>query len=168
MSQASAPLQQDSRWDRLPERLRPRTVELPGSGDMRVIETTLLVLVGLVLTIATVNDVVRQRGVNERLIVDLRTWRHYTGHDYHNVSVDQELLGGGEASTGDNKDVACGNASPGPPKARTQICLVIHGPTRDGRRPVVGGWYLPPDVEIDGRAARYGCFGPAGRGSCRR
>ncbi len=163
MSQAPTSLEPDRRWDRLPARLRPRTVELPGRGEMWLIETTLLVLVGLVLTIATVNDVARQRDVNERLIADLRTWRHFTAHDYHNVSVDQELLG-----VSSEREVACGNTSPGAPHARTQICLAIWGPVVNGRRSVHGGWYLPAKVEDDVRAERYGCFGAATRGLCPR
>ena len=83
-----------------------------GSGRTRLIETTLLVLAGLLLAIATVNDVARQTHVNHRLIADLRTWRAYTGHDYHNLSISQQLLG--EAS---RREVVCGNTSPGPPKA---------------------------------------------------
>ena len=71
---------------RLPAWLRPRAIELPGSGRMRLIETTLLILVGVLLAVATANDVVRQTHVNHRLIADLRTWRSYTGHDYHNLS----------------------------------------------------------------------------------
>jgi hypothetical protein len=165
MSQASTRLAHD-RWDRLPRRLRPRAVEPVGGPDQRqrwLIETTLLVLVGLLLTIATVNDVARQRSVNERLIADLRTWRQYTGHDYHNIAVDRELFG---QST--QREVACGNTSPGPPKARTQICLAIWGPLVDGRRTVHGGWYLRARAEDDVRSERFGCFGPAARGLCPR
>ncbi len=153
----------DSRgFGRLPRGLRPRSVELAGSGRTRLIETTLLVLAGLLLAVATVNDVVRQTHVNQRLIADLRTWRADTGHDYHNLTIDQTLLG--EAS---RREVVCGNTSPGPPKARTQLCLAIYGPIVDGRRAVHGGWYLPPEVE-DERAYRYGCFGPASQGRCPR
>ena len=43
------------------------------SGRLRLVETTLLVLVALLLTVATVNDLVRQTGINHRLVVDLRT-----------------------------------------------------------------------------------------------
>jgi hypothetical protein len=153
----------EDRWERLPAWLRPRAIELPGSGRMWLIETTLLVLVGLLLAVATVNDVARQTGVNQRLITDLRTWRHYTGHDYHNLSVDQKLLG---VST--QREVVCGNTSPGAPKARTQLCLVIWGPVVDGRRTVHGGWYLPANVEEDVRTVRYGCFGPGSQGMCPR
>jgi hypothetical protein len=132
-------------------------------SQVRLIETTLLVLVGVVLAVATVNDVARQTGVNQRLIADLKTWRHYTGHDYHNLSIDQELLG-----SSSQREVVCGNTSPGAPKATTQICLAIWGTAVDGRRTVFGGWYLPPNVEYDVRSDRYGCFGPASRGICPR
>jgi hypothetical protein len=150
------------RGQRLPGWLRPRSIELPGSGRIRLIETTLLVLVAVLLAVATVNDLVRQTHVNHRLIADLHTWRVYTGHTYHNLSVEQELFG--RAS---QREVVCGNTSPGAPKARTQLCLAIWGPVVNGRRTVHGGWYLPPKTE-DVRARRYGCFGEASRGLCTR
>jgi hypothetical protein len=152
---------EERRWRLLPPWLRPRTVEPRGTGQMRLIETTLLVLVAVVLATATINDLVREAHVNHRLVADLKTWRHYTGHDYHNISVDQETFG---PST--QREVLCGNTSPGAPKTRTQICLEIWGPVVDGRRTVQGGWYLPANVEDDVRAKRYGCFGPAARGLC--
>ena len=148
---------------RLPAWLRPRAIELPGSGRLRLIETTLLILVGVLLAVATANDVVRQTGVNHRLIADLRTWRAYTGHDYHSLSIEQELLG----PTSSEREVICGNTSPGAPKARIQLCLAIWGPVVDGRRAIHGGWYLPAKAEDVG-AKRYGCFGPAARGICPR
>jgi hypothetical protein len=120
-----------------------------------------LVLVALLLAIATVNDVVRQAGVNHRLVADLRTWRQYTHHDYKNVGADQELLG-----TATHRDVVCGNTVPGPPKRRTQICLVVTGPVSRGVRTVSGGWYLPAGIEDNVRSARYGCFGTITRGLC--
>jgi hypothetical protein len=160
----SAPAQpRADAWERLPGWLRPRTVELPGSGSTRLIETTLLVLVGLLLAIATVNDLARQAGVNHRLVADLRTWRTYTHHDYHNVSADQELLG-----IATHRDVVCGNTTPGPPKERTQICLVVSGPTRAGLRRVAGGWYLYANTQDDVRDRRYGCFGSVTAGLCPR
>jgi hypothetical protein len=160
---SEAPLPEERRWEFLPARLRPRTVELRGTGQLRLIETTLLLLVGLVLAIATVNDLAREAGINHRLVADLKTWRHYTGHDYRNISIDQETLGANS-----QREVLCGNTSPGAPKSRTQICLAIWGPVLDGRRAVHGGWYLPANVENDVRADRYGCFGPGTRGLCPR
>jgi hypothetical protein len=161
MNDVSTPVERD-RASGLPTWLQPRRSELPGSGRLRLVETTLLVLLGVLLAVATINDVVRQTHVNHRLIADLATWREYTGHGYHNLSFEQELFG-----PASQKEVVCGNTSPGAPKARTQICLVIYGPVHGGRRTVHGGWYLPPRVE-DVRADRYGCFGAASRGMCPR
>jgi hypothetical protein len=146
-----------------PPWLRPRAVELKGSGNLWLIETTLLILVGVLLATATVNDLAREAGINHRLVADLKTWRLDTGHDYHNISIDQETLGANR-----QREVLCGNTSPGAPKSRTQICLAIWGPVVDGRRTVHGGWYLPANVENDVAADRYGCFGPAGEGRCPR
>jgi hypothetical protein len=154
---------QIGRWSRLPSALRPRERELPGIGHLRLAETTLLVLAGVLLAVATFNDVARQTRVNQRLIADVRTWRTYTGHPYHELSIEQELLG---AHSG--REVVCGNTAPGPPKSRVQLCLAIWGATVHGRRTVHGGWYLRAGVEDDVRSARYGCFGPAARGRCPR
>jgi hypothetical protein len=162
MSDPAATTRQ-SFWGKLPPRLRPLDAELPGTGSLRLVETTLLLLVGLVLAIATINDIARQTGVNDRLIADLKTWRAYTAHDYHNLSVSQELLG-----ITSKRDVVCGNTTPGPPKARAQICLVVAGPTRSGRRQVLGGWNLPPNTEDDVRDRRSGCFGSVTSGLCPR
>ena len=161
MNDASMPIQ-DGLWERLPAWLRPRTVELKGTGSMRLVETTLLVLAAVLLAVATVNDVGRSVSINHRLVADLRTWRHYTGHDYHNISIDQQTFG-----LDTQREVLCGNISPGPPEARTQICLAIWGPVVNGRRSVHGGWYLPPR-SVDLPANRYGCFGPGAAGICRR
>lgn len=143
------------RMDWLPDALRPREREDTGNGTMRLIETTLLVLAGVLLLIATVNDLSRQVGVNHRLNADTATWRAYTGHDYRNLDISQELLG---ASSG--REVVCGNSAPGAPRSRTQVCLMIGGPTVSGRRQVQGGWLIPPGSE-DQKPTRYACFGAA-------
>ena len=161
MSAPAAPEPYERVWRRLPARLRPRTSELTGRGEQRLIENAVLLLVGLLLAVATVNDVSRQAGVNHRLVADLRTWRQYTHHNYKNVGADQELLG-----IATHRDVVCGNTVPGPPKGRTQICLVVTGPTRSGLRTVAGGWYLPPGTEDNVRSARYACFGAITHGLC--
>jgi hypothetical protein len=147
-------------WERLPAWLRPRSVELPGTGQLRLLESTLLILVAVFLATATIADVIRQRGVNVRLTADVATWRHYTGHDFHNVAVDQLLLGAQS-----RREVVCGNTRAGAPGETTQVCLAIWGPISDGRRTVHGGWYLPPHTP-DVRSARYGCFGTGARGIC--
>src|SRR6202021_3192815 len=79
--------------ERLPQRLAARTVELPGLGTLRLVETMVLVVVGLLLAVATVNDVVLQTHTNHRIVADLRSWREYTGHDYQNVGVEQDIYG---------------------------------------------------------------------------
>ena len=149
-------------WLRLPRWLRPRQVELPGMGRVRLIETTLLLLGALLLLIATTNDLAREVKINKRLIVDTRMWRSYTGHDYANLTTEEQIFG--ETV---HRDVVCGNTSPGPPQTRTQLCLAIGGPVIDGRRTIEGGWYLPAYAE-DERAERYGCFGTVTEGLCPR
>jgi hypothetical protein len=140
---------------RLPSALRPRTEERRGTGRLRLIETTLLVIAAVLLATATINDVARQVGVEHRLSTDLATWRARTGHDYRNLSVDQQLLG-----QQTEHEVVCGNTRPGPPKSSAQLCLEIWGPVRSGRRQVHGGWYIPARSE-DERQLRSRCFGAA-------
>jgi hypothetical protein len=161
--QPAAPAGRHELFDALPSGLRPRE---QGSGESSgrrwLIETALLVALAAFLLVATVNDLSRQSGVNARLNADLRSWRAYTGHAYHNLLVDTQLLG-----PASKREVVCGNTSPGAPKERTQVCLLIFGPIAGGRRPVHGGWYLPPRSE-DVARLRYGCFGPDGGSFCRR
>jgi hypothetical protein len=127
-----------------------------------LVETTLLALAGLLLALATVNDVVRQAHVNTRLVADLRTWRAYTGHPYPELSIEQDVHG--YTTT----EVVCGNTSPGAPATRVQLCLEVTGPVHAGYRTVLGGWYLPPK-RTDRRSIRYACFGsPKRSGLCRR
>ncbi len=143
-------------WERLPERLRPRTRERRGRGDLRRVESTLLVLAFVLLAVATVNDVVRQIHVNQRLSVDLHTWRTVTGNDLKNISIEQDLK---HYST---REVLCGNTASGPPGTQPQVCLIITGPTVRGLRTASGGFYLPPYFQ-DKRVNRYACFGTAVR-----
>jgi hypothetical protein len=143
----------ERRLARLPEALRPREREARGSGGLWRVETVVLLVVGLLLAIATVNDVVLDTHTNHRLNADLRTWRAYTGHHYKNVATEQDVL---HYTT---TDVVCGNTTPGPPKQRIQICLQMTGPVVHGYRAARGGWYLPPRAE-DLHRYRYGCFGP--------
>jgi hypothetical protein len=148
----------------LPAGLRPREQrEDEPRGRLWRVETAVLLAAFALLATATINDLVRQSNINDRLIADLRTWRAYTHHNYKNVAVDQLTMG---ITT--KRDVVCGNTEPGPPKARAQICLVVTGPTRGGRRIVSGGWYLPPNTVDDVRSVRYGCFGSVTMGRCLR
>ncbi|HEY7891676.1 MAG TPA: hypothetical protein VIC05_05650 [Solirubrobacteraceae bacterium] len=142
------------RW---PAWLAPLASERPGRGDLRRAETTILVLIGLFLLVATINDTVRKIDTNHRLIADLHTWRTITGHDYRNLSVEQDLKG---YST---REIVCGNTRPGPPGEHVQICLVMTGPVVHGLRSTHGGYYLPPRAQ-DLPRNRYGCFGAAASG----
>lgn len=158
----AGPTYPDRRFDRLPQWLRPREVEVRGSGRTRRTETIALLLAGLLLALATVNDVVLQTHTNHRLVADLRTWRDYTGHNYKNLSGEQDQR------NHTTRDVVCGNTSPGPPKARIQLCLQMTGPVIRGHRFARGGWYLPAKDENLG-GYRYGCFGTAKQqGLCKR
>ncbi|HTU79220.1 MAG TPA: hypothetical protein VMF09_10720 [Solirubrobacteraceae bacterium] len=160
MSETSLAAERRRQW--LPAWLRPREAEPRRGGRLWAIETTLLVLAGVFLAVATVNDLGREVDINHRLVADLATWRDYTHHDYVNISIDQETLG-----LDSGREVLCGNTRPGAPGSKTQICLAIWGAVVDGRRSVHGGWYLPP-YHPDAPANRYGCFGPAGHGKCPR
>jgi hypothetical protein len=150
VSAAAGSVEPGGRW----ERLRPRDTERRGRGDLRRVESTLLVLAFLVLAVAVVNDVVLQVHVNERLTVDLETWRAVTGLDLKNISIEQDL----EHHT--TRDVLCGNTGEGPPGTQPQVCLIMTGPTVHRMRAAKGGFYLPPYFP-DKRENRYACFGTA-------
>ncbi len=139
---------------RLPEWARARESERRGRGELRLIETTVLVLVGILFAVATINDVVLQTHTNHRLVADQRTWRTVTGHDYRNISIEQDLNGH------TTRDVLCGNTAPGPPGTLPQICLILTGAAHNGLRHLDGGYYLPPHLQ-DLRNNRYGCFARA-------
>ena len=158
MSPAAPTTQPDGGWQRLPEWLRPRAQERRGRGEQRRVESTLLVLALLLLSVATVNDVVRQVHINQRLSVDLHTWRNITGNDLKNISIEQDLT---HYTT---REVLCGNTGSGPPGTEPQVCLIVTGPTAHGLRAANGGFYLPPYFQ-DKRANRYACFGTAVRES---
>ncbi len=152
----AASLTGPDRWARLPEPLRPRTSERRGRGDLRRVESTLLVLAFVLLAVATVNDVVLQTHTAVRITADLRTWRTLTDRNYHNISVEQDI------ETHTTRDILCGNVAPGPPGALPQVCLIMTGPIVHGMRAAHGGFYLPPYTP-NKRANRYACFGSATR-----
>jgi len=142
---------------RLPAWARPLERERPGHGSLRLAETTILVLVGLLLATAVIHDLAQQTRVNHRLIADLGTWRTVTGHRYHNLTVEQDI------KQHTSRQTVCGNVSPGAPRERTQVCLLISGPVVGGHRIVQGGYYRPART-FDLRPYRYACFGRASAG----
>lgn len=136
----------------LPPWLRPRDDELRSSVVWRL-ETLVLLAAAVVLAVVAINDLfwtVQDAGVR---VADQNTWRHYTHRDYYNVSA-------GKLVYNEAIDVACANATPGPPGERTQICVIMSGPAVHGLRSVIGGWKLPPR-KGDFPAARYDCVGAA-------
>jgi hypothetical protein len=146
----------------VPAWLRIGEIARAPRGAPRLAEGVALLLAGALLATATVNDLVLETHTNHRLIADMRTWRAYTHHDYHNLLVSRDISG---LTT---REVVCGNTAPGGLRQRTELCLVITGPVRGGRRSVSGGWYLPAKAENE-RRYRYACFGPArAEGRCPR
>lgn len=124
-----------------------------------MIETAILVLIGLVLAAAVTWDVVRQTHVNERQAVDKGLWRAYTHRNLRNKTLTVRTLLRGTT------DFACG---PPAPRATNRLCLMITGPAAASRRTIAGGYYVPLKRQ-DRFAVRYGCFGlPASRHLCAR
>lgn len=144
----------------LPEWARPLEREKRGLGSLRLAESTILILLGVFLAVATVNDVVQQTHVNHRIVADQLTWRTATHRDYREITTEQDV------KTHTTRDVVCGNVSPGGPDEHTQVCLVLVGPVLGGVREVSGGYYLAPET-VDIVRHRFACFGePAQAGLC--
>jgi len=137
-----------STLQRLPPWLAPRDSEAPGPDRRRrLIEGAVLVAIGLLLAAAVIRDVVRQVGVDDRVVVDKRTWVHYTHHNIKLVSV--------LTNTRNNIDFACG-----PPHAHAtyRVCLMLTGGSHGTYRHISGGYRLGL-TGFDVRANRYDCFG---------
>jgi hypothetical protein len=137
---------------RLPRWLAPSDDDRTPRRAWRL-ETAILVALGLFLAIASINDLAQTVNDNTRLVADQQTWRHYTHRDYFNVTAAPLVVG-------QPIDLSCADATPGPPGERTQICLLITGPIRDGRRSVVGGFRLPARTG-NFPQYRYSCYGEA-------
>jgi hypothetical protein len=147
---------------RLPPWLAPRDEERRGRGEQRLVETLVLVLVGLVLAVATIHDLSRSVGIGDRLASDLETWRAIEGVKYHNPLIEQDI------KTYTTRDIVCANRAEGKPEGTVQVCLVFTGPVLHGdRRAAHGGWYLVAagkdehEPVLNYREYRYGCFGTA-------
>jgi hypothetical protein len=145
----------------LREQLAPRSQERRGRGDLRFVETALLVLAFLVLGVATVYDVHRQVHIGSRLAADLKSWKEVTGVRSHNPFIEQDIR------TFSTRDVVCADLTKGKPEGKPQVCLIFTGPVRNERRSPRGGFYLMAegtDVHepvLDRPQYRYACFGSA-------
>ena len=146
---------------RLRDLLGPRDKERRGRGELRFIETAVLVLVAIVLLVATVNDDHRAVRIGNRLAADLESWRAYTGVAFHNPFIEQDI------KTYTTRDVVCADETIGKPAGKPQACLIFTGPVQHGRRVARGGFYLlarGTDVHqpvLDHPQYRYACFGSA-------
>jgi hypothetical protein len=151
----------EGRWERLPAFLAPRKEERRGRGELRFIETAVLLLVAVVLVVATVADVGRQVRIGRRLAADLESWRALTGVPFHNPFIEQDVR------TYTTRDVMCADTTTGKPQGKPQLCLIFTGPVHDGRRSALGGFYLlarGTDVHepvLNQARYRYACFGSA-------
>ncbi len=141
--------------------LRPRSDERLGRGEVRLIETVVLVLVGVFLAVATIHDVARQVPMGERLSADLESWRAIVGVPYHNPLIEQDVK---HYTT---RDIVCADLEIGKPLGEPQVCLIFTGPVRDRRRVAYGGFHLlaeGTDVHepvLDVPKYRYACWGTA-------
>jgi hypothetical protein len=145
----------------LRELLAPRSEERGGRGDLRFIESAVLLLVFAVLAVATINDVHRQVHIGRRLAADLESWRETVGVKFHNPFIEQDI------KTFTTRDVVCADLTKGKPEGKPQVCLIFTGPVLDERRSPRGGFYLlakGTDVHepvLDRPQYRYACFGSA-------
>jgi hypothetical protein len=120
-----------------------------------------LLVAGLVLAVATVNDIGRSVHITERIKLDQHTYR-YVMHTHGGVATAIRKVSVTPGST-TKIDVAC---SPTPGGPRGSSCLVIGGPAGgvgvQHLRRVEGGYRLLPGSR-NLYAARYGCFGVPAR-----
>jgi len=141
---------------------RPQGDRDPANRDVRAIETTVMVLIGLLLAVAVIYDVAHQVGINTRETADRATWRGYEHVADVKTRLDVRTLERGTT------DFVCRSTSTVAATALHQVrlCLMISGPTVNDRRTIDGGYYLAPHAS-DRFAYRYGCFGlPAQRALC--
>jgi|GEM_PF-5172089 len=128
---------------------------------LRAAETALLGLIALVLAVATVYDLTRQVGINDRIHADLVSWQAITGAPYRNAFVEFD------AKHYTTRDVACGWTPRTDPRRRAMSCLIFTGPVHGWRRHAVGGYYVLGIGPAKRRRAfdraryRYGCYGAA-------
>lgn len=131
----------------------------PSNRDLRLIETAILIVAGLVLAVATANDIGRAVHITERIKVDQHSYRVYM-HTKGGVTTPIRKVSITPAVYG-KRDTAC---SPPIGTAHGSACLMLDGPaagTGPRRvRTVVGGFRLLPNAR-NRFGARYACFGLA-------
>lgn len=142
-------------FDRLPPALRPREADDGGGRGRRTAELAFLIVLGVLLAAATINDLAKQVRTDIRLGDDKKTWVAYTQHPVKKLTL--------IAGIGTTRDVVCGPPFTG---ADYRQCLVMVGPTRSGVRTVAGGYRLPLTGN-DLYRHRWACAGePAQRQLC--
>lgn len=146
---------------RMPGWLAPRDEERRGRGELRLIETFVLVVIGIVLAVATIHDLGREVRIGDRLGADLLSWKRIVGAKYHNPLVEQDI------KRYTTRDVVCADTEKGKPQGRVQICLIFTGPVHGEWRAAKGGYYLlaagtdPHKPVVDKPGYSYGCAGTA-------
>jgi hypothetical protein len=118
-----------------------------------MLETTALVLVGVMLAVAVIYDLALDVGNDHRIAADEATWTRFTG-------LKPVTIWAKPVSLGQTTDISCGSVAIGPHVRETQVCVVLVGPVRNGLRTVFGAWQLRWGV-ADHRADRFGCVGGA-------
>jgi hypothetical protein len=155
------PARQPRAWLRWLLRRSDANADGPSNPDLRLIETAVLLVAGLVLAVATVNDIGRSVHISERIGVDQHTYRYYM-HTQGGVATSIRKVPV-TPGTRTKVDVAC---SPPPGGTRGSTCLVIGGPAGGAgpqhQRTIEGGYRLLPDSR-NRYVARYGCFGVSAR-----
>jgi hypothetical protein len=158
----SAPAAHRARRSWLPPFLgpRPQSQADPAGRDLRAIETVIIVLLGLLLAAASVDDVAHQVRLNKRTSADRVTWRAYAHANIKHLDVRTLEHGTTDFVCRSTTTVAADAA------AEIRLCLMVGGPTVDNKRTVDGGYYIPVRAP-DRYTYRYGCFGlPAHRSLC--
>ena len=141
------------------ERLGARDGDHGGRGRQYRAETIVLAVLAVVLTTATVYDLVRQVHISDRFRADLVSWEGITGQRDRHAIIEQD------AKTYTTRDVVCGKTA-STRSVPAVVCLIFQGPVEAERRDAVGGYYVLKSGPRKNRVAdvaskRYACFGDA-------
>jgi hypothetical protein len=138
---------------RVPSWLAPResTDKTLRRGPLWMYETFVLIVVGIVLSVAVIYDLSYDVGNDHRMAADVATWRLFVGQKPTTIWAHPVQLG-------HTTDVSCGTVALGPAVNETQVCLLLVGPVRNGLRRIYGGWQLAWGLS-DHTGYRFACFG---------